>query len=109
MLCFSRQTWWIMRNQDETKISGTGPDNPLAMAAPRPMVIEPSGFYPEHDAASLLGVSPDTLRRRRQTKSDLAFCRYGRRVFYRGADIIAFLEASRRQSTSDVGQRSTRV
>ena len=77
----------------------------LMASTNRPLVIEPSAFYPERDVASLLGVAPDTLRRRRHTHSDLPFCRYGRRVYYRGADIIAALEASRRLSTSDLGGR----
>lgn len=66
---------------------------------PQPMKIEADYYYPEPDTAALLGVSPATLRRRRQTRTDLPFCKYGRRVFYRGADIIASLEASRRIST----------
>jgi hypothetical protein len=73
--------------------------------AAQPVRIDAEAYYPENDVATLLGVSPDTLRRRRQTKSDLAFCKYGRRVFYRGADIIASLESSRRLSTSDTGAR----
>lgn len=71
-------------------------------ATPSPVLIEPAGFYNEPDTAALLGMSADTLRRHRKKKSQLAFCRYGRRVFYRGADIIAALEASRRISTSDL-------
>jgi hypothetical protein len=63
--------------------------------------IDPDAYYPDAEVAKLLNVSPDTLRRRRQTHSDLAHVRYGRRIYYRGADIIATLEASRRQSTSD--------
>jgi hypothetical protein len=62
--------------------------------------IDPDAYYPEIEAAELLHASPDTLRRRRQTKSDLPFCRYGRRIFYRGSDMIAALESSRRRSTS---------
>ena len=76
-----------------------------ASTVPQPVKIDAEAYYPENDVAELLGVSADTLRRRRQTKSDLAFCRYGRRVFYRGADIIASLESSRRLSTSDTGAR----
>lgn len=79
------------------------------MAAPRPLVIEPSGYYHEPDVAAILGVSQDTLRRRRLAKSGLAYCSYGRRIFYRGADIIAFLDASRQISTSDTIGRSMRA
>ena len=81
----------------------TTPKQVRDAGASRPVIIENNGFYSEPDAAAILGLTKDTLRRRRQTKSDLAFCRYGRRVFYRGSDIIAALESSRRLSTSDRG------
>lgn len=62
--------------------------------------IDPHAYYIETEAAKLLKVSPHTLRRRRQKCSDLAYCKHGARVYYRGSDIIAALEASRRTSTS---------
>ncbi|MEQ1672885.1 MAG: helix-turn-helix domain-containing protein, partial [Hyphomicrobium sp.] len=88
-------------------LNGTGGQRPpfQTASAPQPVKIDAEAYYPETDVATLLGISADTLRRRRQTKSDLAFCKYGRRVFYRGADIIASLESSRRMSTSDTGPR----
>jgi hypothetical protein len=84
-------------SRDAAAVSGR--TNPAA-ALDGPVRIESDGYYSEHEAARMFGMKPDTLRRRRQTRSDLPFCRFGKRVFYRGADIIAALEASRRTSTS---------
>lgn len=76
----------------------------MQFSAPAPVTIQPDGYYTERDAATLFGVTVDTLRRRRQSRSDVAFCKYGRKIFYRGDDIIAALNASRRRSTSDRGR-----
>lgn len=71
-----------------------------------PITIDPNAYYSEAEVAELLGRSACTVRRARQRSSTLPFCRYGRSVFYRGADIAAALEAGRRTSTSDVGSSS---
>lgn len=67
----------------------------------QPVRIDCDAFYSQAQLADLLGVKPDTLRRDRQTRSDLPYCVFHRRIYYKGSDIIAYLEASRRRSTSD--------
>lgn len=62
----------------------------------RPVRIDVDAYYRDDDVAALLGVSTDTLRRHRQTKIGLPFSKFGRRIFYRGADIKASLEMGRR-------------
>ena len=66
-----------------------------------PVRIDPDAFYPEIEAAQILHTSRDTLRRSRWKGSGIPFCKYGRRVFYRGTDMIAALNGSLRRSTSD--------
>ena len=54
-------------------------------------------------AARRLGLSPSTLAKMRLSGNGPVFCKLGRRVVYRAADLDAYLEASRRHSTSDEG------
>ena len=63
--------------------------------------IDPDVFYDEVEAAALLRISVPTLRRRRRETSTLPFCRFGRRIWYRGRTLVAALEATERASTSD--------
>lgn len=56
--------------------------------------IDPDAFYVETEAAQLLGVGVDSMRRRRRNKQ-VSFCKHGQQVFYRGADLIAAIEAGR--------------
>lgn len=67
-----------------------------------PVIIEPTAYYSEQEVAGLLEISPETLRKKRVKSSDLPFCKYGRRIFYRGDDLIRMLDATRRRSTRDV-------
>lgn len=66
-----------------------------------PVKIDPDTYYPEISVAELLGVSAETMRKKRRLTSALPFSKYGHRVFYRGSDIIAMLDRSRQRSTSD--------
>ena len=63
--------------------------------------IDADTFYPEAELARILDVSPVTLARTRWKGDGIPFCKYGRRILYRGADIITALKGSRRRSTSD--------
>lgn len=67
--------------------------------AVRPVRIDVDAYYSDDDVAALLGVSTDTLRRHRQTKVGLPFSKFGRRIFYRGADIKASLDMGRCEPT----------
>lgn len=64
-------------------------------ALPDVVDIKPDVYYTERAAAALLGVSLETMRRNRRVTTVLPFCRYGRRVFYRGSDLIEMLDGSR--------------
>ena len=55
------------------------------------------------EAAKYLGLSTSTLAKLRLTGNGPVFCKLGRRVVYRHADLDMYLEASRRSSTSDDG------
>lgn len=55
------------------------------------------------EAAAYLGLSASTLAKLRLSGRGPTFCKLGRRVVYRQADLDAYLEASRRNSTSDDG------
>jgi len=50
--------------------------------------------YSSHEAANILGVAPETLAIWRCTKRyPLPYIKIGRKVFYKGADIQAFIES----------------
>ena len=64
----------------------------------------PPTLVNETGAASILGLSVKTLRRWRWAgKPDLPFHKIGSAVRYDMADLTSFIEAGRRQSTSDPG------
>ncbi len=54
--------------------------------------------------AVLLGLSERTLERFRLEGSGPAFRKFGRRVLYARADVLAWADAQRRTSTSDPGE-----
>jgi predicted DNA-binding transcriptional regulator AlpA len=53
------------------------------------------------DAAAYLTVSVQRLAKMRLTGNSPPFCRLGRSIVYRKADIDSWLEAKKRISTSD--------
>ncbi len=60
------------------------------------------------EAAALLGLSPRTLDRYRVTGQGPAFHRFGTRIRYARADLVAWAAERRRTSTSDDGDREDR-
>jgi hypothetical protein len=63
----------------------------------------------EHDVANRLKISVKTLRNKRVSDPGfLPFCKLGRSVRYRHADVEALVEASLRKSTSDQGGGNVR-
>lgn len=67
------------------------------------LVINPAAFYREAEWAAMRGVSLSTVRRDRTTGRGPVAILYGRQAYYLGKDLLAFLEARRRRSTSDTG------
>lgn len=61
-------------------------DNPKK-SAESPMVVN------EHGAAARLGIAPATLRNIRSQGRGPKYCRVGRRIVYRVADLESYLEA----------------
>ena len=61
----------------------------------------------EFEAASVLGVSPKTLRRWRWAGRPPAFVKIGSAVRYDPTEIQGLIDAGRRSSTSDLGQEAT--
>ncbi len=58
----------------------------------------------EHEVAARLGVSHRSLQKWRVTGSPLPFIKIGNCVRYDERDVLAFIEAQRRRSTSDQGE-----
>lgn len=67
----------------------------------RPIKIDPDAYYLTEDLAALRRVSRSTLEIERCTGGGIPFSRIGKRVFYKGSDIIEFLEGRRQTSTAD--------
>jgi excisionase family DNA binding protein len=59
---------------------------------------------PASEAARALSLSQSTLAKLRLSGKGPAYCKLGRRVVYRRADLEAWLEKNRRRSTSDSGE-----
>ena len=68
--------------------------------------ISPKALINETEAARILGLSPKTLRRWRWAGKPPRFIRIGAAIRYDPADLAAFIEAGRRNSTSDPGQEA---
>ena len=58
------------------------------------------------EAAQKLRLCPSTLAKLRLKGDGPVYCKLGRRVFYRPADLDAWLEANIRQSTSECDQKA---
>ena len=56
------------------------------------------------EAAAQLGLSPAYLNKKRVTGGGPAFVKIGARVTYDPADLEAWVQASKRRSTSDEGE-----
>jgi excisionase family DNA binding protein len=62
--------------------------------------------YTTTEAAELLGISAKTLANWRWSGSPIPFAKFGRSVRYFEPDLLRYIDASRRCSTSDHGGRS---
>ena len=79
-------------------ISSASPDLPISgtPGQHRPL-------WTESQTAVFLAKSPKTLRNGRVKRSPIPFYKIGRSVRYRPEEVAAYVEAQRRQSTSDEG------
>ncbi len=72
-----------------------------------PDSLSPPTLLNETEAAAILGLSVKTLRRWRWASGKgLRFIKIGSAVRYDPADLVAFIEAGRRTSTSDSGSEA---
>ena len=70
----------------------------LAVAEITKAPINPDAFYSRREAAKVLGLAEITLLRNEQ-KEKLKAARAGRRVLYRGSELIRWLENSYEKKT----------
>jgi predicted DNA-binding transcriptional regulator AlpA len=57
------------------------------------------------EAAKILGLSPSTLAKMRVTGNGPVYCKLGRRVVYRPADLEQWLQSRTTRDTSDADAR----
>lgn len=57
--------------------------------------FDPDQYYESDDAAVRLGQRPATLIAWRHQRKGPAYTRIGRKIFYRGADLIAYVASQR--------------
>lgn len=69
--------------------------------------INPDAYYSRREAAAALGLAPITLLRNEQ-REKLKAARVGRRVLYRGSELIRWLEAGSEKKVLLRFQRSQR-
>lgn len=62
--------------------------------------VEPEVWYSADEVAEAMGVSKKTLDLERSRGNGAPFSKIGRRVYYKGADLMALMEKRRRASTS---------
>jgi hypothetical protein len=61
----------------------------------------PDSVLTTKQLASLIGVSVRKLERDRQDGTGVPYIKFGRRVFYRGADVETFLQSNSFTSTAE--------
>ena len=69
-------------------------------------VHTPDRLLDEKEVASILNINVATLRRWRWAGKGPRFLKIGGAVRYEQSDIVAFIEAGRRTSTSDTGREA---
>jgi len=69
------------------------------------MTTQVSHVLCARDAARLLGLSPSTLAKMRLNGTGPIYCKLGRRVVYRQADLEQWLESCTARDTSDADAR----
>ena len=71
-------------------------------ATPNNQKQAPSKFYETTEAAEFLGLKPTTLEAWRVRGGKLPYLKIGRLVKYAESDLLAFIEQSKRTSTTDM-------
>lgn len=77
-------------------LAGASPAN----SAPAPASVDPDELIGNDKAAKLIGVAPETLVQWRYQKRGPCYLKVGRLVWYRRADLCAWLAAQRRDPTA---------
>jgi predicted DNA-binding transcriptional regulator AlpA len=83
--------------------SKRSPEANSAQRADRPKVVH------AQEAARLVGLSPSTLAKLRLNGNGPAYCKLGRRVVYRPADLDQWLQSRITRDTSDADARFLRA
>jgi excisionase family DNA binding protein len=71
--------------------------------------IEPPKVVTADEAARLVGLSASTLAKLRLNGNGPAYCKLGRRVLYRPADLETWLQSRITRDTSDADSRSLKA
>ncbi len=75
---------------------------------PRIELLIPPTLVNETEAAAILALSVKTLRRWRWAGKEPHFVKMGAAVRYDPAELVAFIQAGRRASTSDLGSEAAK-
>lgn len=63
--------------------------------------VDPDVWYSAHEVAELMDVSPKTLEAERMKGDGCPYSKIGRRIYYRGGDLLRHIESKLRRSTAD--------
>ncbi len=74
--------------------------------APAPLaLLDPDYLYKQGEIAAFLGKSPAWFERARWAGTGPAYLKIGRSVRYKGSQVMEWLDAQSRSSTSDKGAK----
>lgn len=63
--------------------------------------VEPDVWYSADEVAEAMAISKKTLDLERSKGGGAPYSKIGRRVYYRGSDLLAHIDSKRRRSTAD--------
>lgn len=62
--------------------------------------VDHEAWYSADETAELMGVSPKTLESARIKGDGCPYSKIGRRIYYKGSDLLSHIEGARRSSTA---------
>lgn len=83
----------------------TDPRDLAEVSSPPPLRNTPEQLMKDNQVEALLGVADGWAAKDRIGPARIPFVKIGRSVRYRKSDVLAFIDANIRQSTSDGGAR----